>query len=62
MVSVIFVARRFGSAMIDHVGMGKTVNRVLAMAKGKRRGRHHEAKCSESCKDDREPEAKPGRE
>jgi hypothetical protein len=61
-IGVIVDTRAFGSAMFDHIGMGKAVGRVLAMAKGKRRRRHHEAKRRECCKYDREPEAEPSRE
>ena len=61
-VGVTIDARTFGAAMIDHIAMGKTMGRVLAMAEGECHGRHDEAKPSERRKDDREPEAKPGRE
>jgi hypothetical protein len=61
-IRVILHARRFGDAVIDHIGMGKAVGRVLAMTEGKRRRRHDEAKCRERCEYDPEPEAEPGRE
>ena len=55
-------ARPVSNPMIDHVGVAEAVSRVLAMAEGKRRGRHDEAKRRERRKYDREPEAKPSGE
>jgi hypothetical protein len=57
--SVIVDARAPGSAMVDHIGMGKAGGRVLAVAERKRRRRHDEAKRRERCKNDREPKAEP---
>ena len=34
MISVIVDAPRFGNAVVDHVGVGETMGRVLAMAEG----------------------------
>jgi hypothetical protein len=56
------VDARLFEAMIDHIGMGKAMGRVPAMAKGQRCRRHDEAKGRQRRKDDREPEAKAGRE
>ena len=56
---VIVDARAPGSAMVDHIGMGKAGGRVLAVAERKRRRRHDEAKRRERCKNDREPKAEP---
>jgi hypothetical protein len=61
-VGVMVSRRPLSGAMLDLIGMSKTVDRPLAVAEGKRRRRHDEAKGRESCKNDREPEAEPGRE
>jgi hypothetical protein len=59
---VIVHARRFYNPMIHHIGVGKAVSRMVAMAEGKRSRRHDEAKCPERCENDSEPEAEPGSE
>jgi hypothetical protein len=59
-VGVIVYARMFGDAVIDHIGVGKAVSHMLAMAEGKRSGRHDEAERRERCENDRKPEAQPG--
>ena len=58
----VMVRARLFEAMIDHIGMGQTVGRVLAVAEGQSRRRHDEAKGRQCRKDDREPKAKAGRE
>jgi hypothetical protein len=60
-VGVMVHTRPF-DAMIDHIGMGQTVGRVLAVAEGQRRRRHDEAKSRQRRKDDRELKAKAGPE
>ena len=59
-VALISHAVGFAHAMIDRVGMGKAVDRVLPVAEGKYGRGRHKAKRRERGKRCRQPEAEPG--
>jgi len=58
---MIVLARMFYNPMIHHVGMGKALSCMVAMAEGKRSRRHDKAKCREGCDNHAELEAEAGR-
>jgi hypothetical protein len=61
-ISVIADVRALSGPMFDHIGMGKAVGRVLAMAKGNHGRGCYEAERGERSKRRRQPEAEPGPE
>jgi hypothetical protein len=61
-IAMVLYAMRYGRAMVHCVGMGETMNRVLAVPGGEHRRGREEAKRRKRCEHEREPEAQPGAE
>ena len=62
MVAMMGMARGLAHAMVDHVGMGEALDRMLPMAKGEHARRHDEAKRCERRKRDRQLESESARQ
>ena len=62
MISVRLRVMRVRIAVVHHVGMGKAVDRVIAVSESKHGRWRHEAKRGEGREQDRKPEAEPGSE
>jgi hypothetical protein len=58
MVAMMNKGTGFAHAMVDHVGMGQALDRMLPMAEGEHRRGQNEAKRRDSCQYQRKPKAR----